>query len=107
MIIQFDKEYLLELYEKGKCKDKKHRYQPGVVKSYVNKVQILAKLKNIEDIFPIHSFGYETLLGDKKGISSIRINNQYRLEFIIAQDFADTPVITICTLIDISNHYKL
>ena len=34
MIIKYDKEYLEELYENGKCKDKKHRFQPQVVKKY-------------------------------------------------------------------------
>ena len=29
MIVKFQKEYLSELYYEGKCKDKKHRYQPA------------------------------------------------------------------------------
>ena len=30
----FDKEYLQQLYEEGKTKDKKHRFQPQMVKRY-------------------------------------------------------------------------
>ena len=33
MIVKFQKEYLSELYYEGKCKDKKHRYQPTIVKT--------------------------------------------------------------------------
>lgn len=29
MLIEFDKEYLRELFEQGHTNDKKHRYQPG------------------------------------------------------------------------------
>ncbi|MEA4904731.1 MAG: addiction module killer protein, partial [Petrimonas sp.] len=28
MIVSFEKEYLRDLYEKGKTTDKKHRFQP-------------------------------------------------------------------------------
>lgn len=33
MNIEFDKEYLQDLYFKGKTSDKKHRYQPEVVRT--------------------------------------------------------------------------
>ena len=33
MEIHFDKEYLQQLYEEGKTKDKKYRFQPQMVKS--------------------------------------------------------------------------
>ena len=32
--------------------------------------------------------------GDKKGISSIKINDQYRLEFMVTIDTENEPVIT-------------
>ena len=41
MIVKFQKEYLSELYYEGKCKDKKHRYQPTIVKRYK---QVVSKL---------------------------------------------------------------
>ena len=34
MEIHFDKEYLQQLYEEGKTKDKKYRFQPQMVKRY-------------------------------------------------------------------------
>ena len=32
MFIEFDKEYLRELFEQGRTGDKKHRYQPEVIR---------------------------------------------------------------------------
>lgn len=34
MYIEFDKEYLRELYELGRTADKRHRYQPEVIRGY-------------------------------------------------------------------------
>ncbi len=44
------------------------------------------------------------LTGDKAGISSIRVNNQYRIEFTVNK--AKDTVVTICNIIELSNHYK-
>lgn len=104
MIVKFDKKYLEELYVSGKCDDKKHRYQPQVIRNYIRRVVTLAEAPNIEALYPLHSLNYEVLVGDKKGLSSIRIDKQYRLEFIVSED--GEPTITICTLTDITNHYK-
>ena len=49
MNIEFDKEYLQDLYFKGKTSDKKHRFQPEVVRSYQKAV--VAHAKCIEDLF--------------------------------------------------------
>jgi proteic killer suppression protein len=107
MDIHFDKNYLRELYEEGKSHDKQHRYQPGVVKNYQKCVKILSTVLRIEDLFLFRSLRYEVLSGNKQGVSSVRINDQYRLEFIIsASDSSDEVVVTICTLTDITNHYK-
>ena len=34
------------------------------------------------------------------------INDQYRLEFMVTIDTENEPVITICTIKEITNHYK-
>jgi proteic killer suppression protein len=106
MIIRFEKDYLLDLYQEGKTKDKKYRFQPSVVKNYIKRIDTLISANRIEDLFPFHSLNYEVLTGDKKGISSIRINDQYRLEFIVSKESELEPIITICTIKDITNHYK-
>ena len=105
MIVKFDKKYLEELYSDGKCSDKHHRYQPQVIRKYVTRVVTLKAAPNIEALYGLHSLNYEVLVGDKQGISSIRIDKQYRLEFVVNEE-GEEPTITICTLIDITNHYK-
>lgn len=105
MYIEFDKEYLLELYVNGKTDDKKHRYQPEVIKGYQKAVFMLSSANRIEDLFRNNSLNYEALQGDKKGVSSVRINRRYRLEFTVSE-LQNEQVITFCRLLDISNHYK-
>lgn len=55
MIVSFDKEYLEELYVKGKCNNKKHRFQPDIVKRYRRCIDTLKHVPCIEDLYPIHS----------------------------------------------------
>lgn len=105
MFIRFEKEYLEELYNTGKSTDKKHRFQPKVVDSFVKKVDILGDAPNAESLFRMNSLNYEVLSGDKKGISSIRIDRKYRLEFTVSSTEGE-PVVTVCSIIDITNHYK-
>ncbi|MBO8447597.1 MAG: type II toxin-antitoxin system RelE/ParE family toxin [Bacteroidetes bacterium] len=105
MYIEFDKDYLRELFESGKTSDKKHRFQPEIIRGYQKTVFVLSQSNAITDLFQIKSLNYEVLKGDKKGISSVRINKQYRLEFTV-RDVLDGQIITVCRLLDISNHYK-
>ncbi|MFA7493569.1 MAG: type II toxin-antitoxin system RelE/ParE family toxin [Proteiniphilum sp.] len=106
MVIRFDKEYLSDLYYFGKSKDKKHRFQPQVVRNYVKRVLTLASISKIEELYVLNSLNYEILKGDKKGISSIRIDKQYRLEFTVSHHDSGEEIINICSILDISNHYK-
>lgn len=105
MYIEFDKEYLLELFENGCTKDKKHRYQPEIITGYRRCVRYLKQATKIEDLFVINSLNYETLQGDKTGMSSVRINRKYRLEFTV-REVMNEQIITVCRLMDISNHYR-
>jgi len=106
MKIEFEQTYLQELYENGKSSDKKHRYQQQVVNGYVKCVKALQDAQRMEELFTYNSLRYEKLKGDKKGISSLRINDQYRLEFRELQTPNNILEIEICSLIEISNHYK-
>ncbi len=69
MIIEFDKDYLYELYTEGKARDKKHRYQPEVVRGYQKAVFVLSSANAVTDLFRNNALNYEVLRGDKKGIS--------------------------------------
>jgi len=104
MTIEFDKKYLSELYYTGKCSDKKHRFQPSVVRNYVKRIITLADAPNIESLYVLNSLNYEVLSGKKAGISSIRIDLKYRLEFTVEKN--EDTIVTICNILDITNHYK-
>ncbi len=104
MIVTFDKEYLRELYETGKG-DKKHRFQPDIVKRYQKRIDTLKRALNIDELLAIRSLNYEVLKGDKAGISSIRVNDQYRIEFIVSDQDSET-IVYICNILELSNHYK-
>lgn len=104
MKIIFEKEYLEELYTTGKAKSKKYRHQPEVLRKYIETVDKLRAANRVEDLFVVRSLHYEKLAGDKKGLESVRITLQYRLEFV--SSFSEIESITICSLFDISKHYQ-
>ena len=106
MNVEFEKEYLVELYEKGKSNDKRHHFQPQIVNGYLKCVKVLLHISRIEDLYTYKSLNYEKLKGNKKGVSSLRINNQYRLEFREISSINNQAIIEICSLVDITNHYK-
>jgi proteic killer suppression protein len=105
MIVTFNNEYLRELYETGKATDKKHRFQPDVIDGYAKGIYHLEKVSKPEDLYKYRSLNYEKLKGDKKGISSIRATKKYRIEFTEKDDGVDS-VLTICNILELSNHYK-
>jgi len=106
MKIIFEEKYLSELYENGKARSKKHRFQKSVINKYVQTINKLRVANRIEDLFPLKSLNYEKLIGNKKGLESVRVDKKYRIEFktIVEGDEPDT--ITICSIIELSNHYK-
>ena len=106
MKVEFEKAYLCELYETGKTTDKKHRFQPQVIDGYVKCVRALKRATRIEDLFLIKSLDYHKLEGKKKGLSSIRVNDQYRLEFREICNPNNIFEVEICSLTNITNHYK-
>ena len=105
MKVTFNEEYLEELYTRGKSGNKKYRFQPQIVRDYQKAVKFLIQAQRIEDLFPFKSLHFEALHGDKEGRFSLKANDQYRVEFSIeASD--DEPVVTICNVLELSNHYK-
>lgn len=105
MIVTFEKEYLRKLYEDGKCSDKKHRYQPDIVRRYQKAINFLKGASSIESLWSIRSLKYEVLDGDKEGLSSVRVNDKYRVEFSVTLN-ENEPVLTVCNVTELSNHYK-
>lgn len=105
MEIKFDKKYLEELYLNGKTSNKKHRFQPQVIAKYRKTVDLLESLAMVEDLYRYHSLHYEALVGDKAGLESVRVNDQYRIEFKTTKVVSEV-VVTLCNIIELSNHYK-
>ena len=106
MEIIFEKDYLEQLYKDGKAKNKKYRFQNTVIKKYKNAIDKLRVANQIEDLFPINSLNYEKLKGDKNGLESIRVDQKYRIEFISSIEGEKPNCITICSIVELSNHYK-
>lgn len=104
MEILFKEEYLKDLYTKGQA-DKKHCYQPQIIRKYIRVVDLMTAVPNVLSLLQYNSLNYEKLKGDKNGLSSVRVNDQYRIEFEERIKDGET-VATICNITDLSNHYK-
>lgn len=102
MVIEYEKDYLEELYNDGKCTNKKYRFQKQVVIKYQKRIDTLMAATRIEDLFVFNSLNFEAL---DNSFFSIRIDYHYRLVFKVRQEGAE-PIVTICTVTDITNHYQ-
>ncbi len=104
MDIIFNEKYLRTMYLTGQT-DKKHRYQPQVVRKYIRVIDIMIDVSDVQELLRYNSLNYEKLKGDKAGLSSVRVNDQYRIEFEEQMREGET-IATICRIIDLSNHYN-
>ncbi|MDE6445065.1 MAG: type II toxin-antitoxin system RelE/ParE family toxin [Muribaculaceae bacterium] len=104
MIVTFEKKYLKELFEYGRCSDKKHRFQPQIIKRYQRRIEQLQAAPTPEVLYQLNALHFEVLKGDKEGLFSIRVNDQYRIEFSIDRD-SDHSLLIICNIVELSNHY--
>ena len=105
MIVIFEKTYLQELYVNGKSSDKKHRFQPAVVTKYIKVINLMKQLENVLGLAKFGSLHYEKLHGDKDGLSSVRVNDRYRIEF--KENIKEgEQIATICSITELSNHYQ-
>jgi len=105
MIVTFEKTYLKELYTLGKAKDKKHRLQPQIISKYIKVVELMIQQENVLGLSKYGSLHYEKLHGDKEGLSSVRVNDQYRIEFTEEVENGK-HIATICNITELSKHYK-
>lgn len=104
MEVIFDKNYLQDLYTTGKA-DKKHRFQPQIVRKYIQIIDLMIEVDNVTALARYNSLNYEKLKGDKTGLSSVRVNDQYRIEF--EEHMKQNEIVaTICNITELSNHYK-
>ena len=93
------------MYKTGLCTDKKHRFQPNIVRKYIDIINMMKKSRDISVLRQYNSLRYEKPKGDKAGLSSVRVNDQYRIEFEERIKDGET-IATICNITELSNHYK-
>ena len=105
MKVIYGQQYLKDLHQNKKTTDKKHRYQPSVIKKYIKIIDLMIEAKTIQDIVRINSLRYEKLLGNKQGVSSVRVNDKYRMEFEENLEKGQ-PFATICKIKELSTHYN-
>lgn len=105
MEVTFEEEYLCEMYQTGNTTNKKHRFQPALVRKYIRAIDLMIDVPDTSSLKKYHGLKYEQLKGDKAGLSSVRLNNQYRIEFEEKTVGKQTKA-TICNIIKLSNHYK-
>ncbi len=104
MKVKFNEDYLQDLYCYGKS-DKKHRFQPQIVRKYIRIIDLMISEDNVQGLRKYNSLNYERLEGVKAGLSSVRVNDQYRIEFEEETENGQA-IATICNITELSNHYK-
>lgn len=105
MVVTFEKEYLQELYVRGRTSDKKYRFQRDVIARYIKVVNTMKNVINVLDLARLNRLHYEHLRGNKNGYSSVRVNDKYRIEFI-EKTVNNQTIATVCNITELSNHYK-
>ena len=105
MIVTFTQKYLQELYTDGKTSDKRRRFQPQIIRKYAKVINIMRQEKDVMGLTKYGSLHYEHLHGNKDGFSSVRVNDQYRIEFTESFD-GDTHIANVCNITELNNHYK-
>jgi proteic killer suppression protein len=69
-------------------------------------VDILKREPDIASLYQYKSLHYEKKEGNLQDIEAVYVNMQYRLEFRSLLEGTEPDVITIISLLELSNHYK-
>jgi proteic killer suppression protein len=106
MKIKYKKQYLADLYEGKRIKDKRFKSNPQLVRQYQKTVNKLIKITRIEQLYQFTSLNYEKKSGDLKDKSAVYINKQYRIIFNEIPSKEPPYHIEILELEEISKHYE-
>ena len=106
MEIQFENQLLVDLYEGNKVADKEFRSNPALIKQYIKTVNKLKSVNKIEQLFQFVGLYYEKLKGDRKGLSSVRVNQQYRVIFEEIKSDHEPYEVILLTIEELSKHYE-
>lgn len=103
MTIAFTNAYLEKLYT-GKTVKGKPLYSIEVVTQFKKTILRLEQAENSTQLRQFRSLNFEALKGNKKGLYSVRVNKQYRLEFEIEHD--TITLLEIILIENLSKHYE-
>jgi toxin HigB-1 len=103
MFVKFNNAYLKRLYEEEHLKGKPV-YSTEVVEKYRERILLLEQVESTKELRNYKSLHFEALKGNKKGLYSIRINKQYRLEFEIEKDVL--TLLEVVLIDELSKHYE-
>lgn len=103
MQVSFANEYLEKLYHQQKLPGKP-KYDKAVIAVYIRRVDQFIAVENSNELRQFKSLHFEALKGDKQGLYSVRVNQQYRIEFRLNYDAGEQ--MEIVTIEDLSNHYR-
>ena len=100
--MHFKNRYLEKLY--AGLSIGKPRYSDEVIEKFIKRIILFENLENSKELRNFRGLNFEALKGDKKGLYSIRVDLQYRLEFSIEKD--KIMLHEIIFIEDLSNHYR-
>ena len=103
MLIRFNNAYLENLYV-GKPLKGKPVYSKEVVIQFKKTVLRIEQADSSIQLRQFRSLNFEALKGNKKGLYSVRINKQYRLEFKLEND--NIMLVEIVLIEGLSKHYE-
>ncbi len=102
MQIRFNDEYLEKIYSNQPVKGKPI-FSEQVILQFKKNVLKIKHAENTVELRQQKGLRFEALKGDKKGLYSVRVNKQYRLEFKIENDII--TLVEIILIEHLSKHY--
>ncbi|MBA4139472.1 MAG: type II toxin-antitoxin system RelE/ParE family toxin [Segetibacter sp.] len=103
MQLRFNDEYLEKIYSNQQVKGKPI-FSEQVVLQFKKTVLKIKLAENTIELRQQKGLHFEALKGDKKGLYSVRVNKQYRLEFKIENDII--TLVEIILIEHLSKHYE-
>ena len=95
---------MVDLFEKRLAEISSRKFAVAV-SSTTAAIDLMMEEANVMGLAQYGGLHYEHLHGDKEGLSSVKVNDQYRIEFReILQE--DQTIAEIVSITDLSNHYK-
>jgi proteic killer suppression protein len=83
MVVRFRNKKVLELFElETRLSVSRYKFASHIIEKYKLRIGQLIDATDLKTIGQIRSLNYEKLKGDRKGQSSIRVNDQFRICFI-------------------------